>query len=181
MPPDADPLGEPDADPLGEEAAGWWFDEPIAGDRNSWAIPAAHGSYRGIDLERLDPGDEDDLMLLMEARHPELGAALRSDTDMVVNGEPMNPRLHVTMHHIVARQLLGDDPPQTWQTVQRLAAQGYDWHNIMHMIATLVAQDIHRTMTERQPFDVGDYVRRLEALPGDWPPPSARPPSARLT
>ena len=37
------------------------------------------------------------------------------------------------MHQIVANQLLADDPPETWQTVQRLDGLGYDWHTIMHM------------------------------------------------
>jgi hypothetical protein len=53
------------------------------------------------------------------------------------------PRLHVALHQVVANQLLADDPPQTWQTVRRLARLGYDWHNIMHMIATLVTEDVY--------------------------------------
>lgn len=48
-----------------------------------------------------------------------------------------------------------------------------DWHNIMHMIADLAAEDVHRAMTEDRRFDAGDYVRRLNALPGDWPAPEA--------
>jgi uncharacterized protein DUF1841 len=148
-----------------------WFDEPDPGDRRSWAIPAGHGTYQEIDLEFLDPDDENDLILLIEARHPELGDALQRGADMIVDGEPFNPRLHVTMHQIVANQLLADDPPEVWQTVQRLARLGYDWHNIMHMIAALVAEDIHRTMAEKKRFDADDYVRRLNALPGDWPSP----------
>jgi hypothetical protein len=31
------------------------------------------------------------------------------------------------MYQIVANQLLADDPAETWQTVHRLAALGYDW------------------------------------------------------
>ena len=38
------------------------------------------------------------------------------------------------MHQVVVDQLLADDPPETWQTVQRLVGLGYDWRNIMHMI-----------------------------------------------
>ena len=70
-----------------------------------------------------------------------------------------------------ADQLLTDDPPETWQAVQRLGALGYDWHNIMHMIAAVVSDDIYRAMKENQPFDPGDYARRLNELPGEWPPP----------
>jgi hypothetical protein len=75
------------------------------------------------------------------------------------------------LHGVVANQLLTDDPPETWQTVQRLAGLGYDWHNVMHMIMELVTEDIYRTMAEKRPFDRADYIRRLNALPGDWPPP----------
>ena len=83
----------------------------------------------------------------------------------------MNPTLHVALHGVVANQVLGDDPPETWQTVRRLAGLGYDWHNVMHMIMELVSEDISRAMTEKRPFDREDYARRLHALPGDWPPP----------
>ena len=72
---------------------------------------------------------------------------------MTVDGEPFNPRLHVAMHQIVANQLLADALPETWRTVQRLADLGYDWHNVMHMIASLVSEDVHRALTEHSAFD----------------------------
>jgi hypothetical protein len=114
----------------GEEAARW-FDEPEPGSRRSWAVPPAHGTYRGRDLELLDPGDEDERTLLIEARHPEFAAALQGGGDVIVDGEAVNPRLHVAMHQVVASQLLAGDPPETWQAVQRLAGLGYDWHTII--------------------------------------------------
>jgi len=154
-----------------EDATDCWFDAPEPGDRRSWAVPRAHGSYQGLDLELLDPGDEDERVLLIEALHPEFTDALHGVEDVNVAGETVNPRLHVAMHQVVANQLLADDPPQTWQTVQRLAGLGYDWHNIMHMIATLVTEDVYGALKEhRQPGPVA-YARRLSELPGDWPPP----------
>jgi Domain of unknown function (DUF1841) len=134
-------------------------------------MPPGHGTFRGLDLERLDPADEDQLMLLIEAQHPELSDALRSGEELVGDREPMNPRLHIAMHEIVANQLLANDPPETWLTVQRLARAGYDWHNIMHMIAAVVSDDLYAALTEEQQFDAADFVRRLARLPGDWPPP----------
>jgi hypothetical protein len=145
----------------------------VPSDRLSWAVPAAHGSFQGLDLERLDPADEDERILLLEAFHPGFEDALRGDEEMVVGGEPFSPRLHITLHQIVAAQLLVGDPPETWQTVQRLAGLGYDWHNIMHMIARLVSDDIYSAMSEDRRFDPGGYPRRLSELPGDWPPPRA--------
>ena len=150
---------------------GCWFDEPRPGDRRSWAVPPAHGTYQGLDLELLDPGEEDERALLIEARHGEFADALQGDDDVMLDGEPVNPRLHVAMHQVVANQLLADDPPETWQTVQRLAGLGYDWHNIMHMIAALVTEDVYWALKEHRQPDPAVYARRLGELPGDWPPP----------
>jgi hypothetical protein len=154
-----------------EETADCWFDEPEPDDRRSWVLPRAHGIYQGLDLELLDPGDEDDRALLIEALHPEFAGALRGEDDVIAGGETVNPRLHVAMHQVVANQLLAGDPPQTWQTVQRLAGLGYDWHNIMHMIASLVTADVYGALTEHRQPDPATYARRLSELPGDWPPP----------
>jgi len=157
-----------------EETTDCWFDEPEPGDRRSWAVPCAHGSYQGLDLELLDPGDEDDRALLIEAQHPEFAYTLHGEDDVIVGGETVNPRLHVAMHQVVANQLLADDPPETWQTVQRLAGVGYDWHNIMHMIASLVTEDVYLALKEHRQPDPAAYARRLRKLPGDWPPPTVR-------
>jgi hypothetical protein len=124
-----------------------------------------------IDLELLDPDSEDDRMLLIEALHGEYAEALESDDEMIVNGGPFSPRLHLTMHQVVANQLIANDPLETWQTVQRLAGLGYDWHNTMHMIAAVMTEDVQRALTGNQPFDRAGYVMRLSELPGDWPPP----------
>jgi hypothetical protein len=135
-------------------------------------MPQGHGTYEGIELASLDPSDEGELTVLIEAWHAEFGAALEDGGELVGDdGEPFSPSLHVTVHQVVANQLLADDPPVTWQTVQRLAALGYDWHNIMHLIGSVVAEDLHRAITERRPFDAADYARRLHDLPGDWPAP----------
>jgi hypothetical protein len=124
-----------------------------------------------MDLELLDPSDEDERTFLLEAMHAEYEDALRDGMEMVVDGEAFSPRLHVTLHQIVANQLMADNPPEAWQTVQRLAALGYDWHNIMHMIGRLVSGDIYQIMHEHSAVDPSDYARRLGELPGDWPPP----------
>jgi Domain of unknown function (DUF1841) len=138
--------------------------------------PVGHGRSRGVELEWVDPSDEDQLMLLLEAWHAQLGDALASGEEMIVEGEPFNPRLHLAMHQIVANQLLADDLPEAWQTVQRLAGLGHDWHNIMHMIARVISDDVYGALSENREIDPADYAHRLERLPGAWPPPqSARP------
>jgi hypothetical protein len=155
----------------GDETTDCWFDEPDPVVRSSWAVPPAHGTYEGLQLELLDPGNEDEREFLIEALHPEFADALRSGEDVIIDGEQVNPRMHVAMHQVVANQLLADEPPETWRTVQRLDGLGYDWHNMMHMIAALVAEDVYRSMQEHGQPDPTDYARRLNELPGDWPPP----------
>src|SRR5271166_1776770 len=157
---------------VAEEDTDCWFDEPLPGDRRSWAVPPGHGSYRGLDLERLDPHDEDERTFLLEAQHLDMAEALERHEEMTGgDGEPFNPQLHVTLHQVVANQILADDPPETWQTVQRLAGLGYDWHNVMHLIMGPVTEAVWNALAEKRSFDRADYLRQLAELPGDWPPP----------
>ncbi len=55
--------------PVRQHAGTCWFDKPAAGDRRSWAAPPGNGIYRGMDLELLDPGDDEELGFLIEALH----------------------------------------------------------------------------------------------------------------
>ena len=152
--------------------AAYLLGDPVPGDRRSWAAPPAHGLYRGLELEELDPDDEDQLTFLLEAHHPELADALSQHEEMVTaSGDVINPTMHVLLHVVVAQQILAEDPPQTWQAVQRLAGLGYDWHNVMHMISELVSNDLWQAQAEGRAPDPADYVRRLGELPGDWPSP----------
>jgi hypothetical protein len=94
----------------------------------------------------LFPGQESFICLAFPQRteriYRQLGKGLRRDEDVLVDGELVNPRLHIAMHQVVAKQLLADDPPETWQAVQRLSGLACDWHIVMHMIAALVSNDI---------------------------------------
>jgi hypothetical protein len=59
----------------------------------------------------LDPDDEDERTFLLEAQHPDMEEAPEHHEEMTgPDGQPMKPRLHVTLHLVVANQLLADDP-----------------------------------------------------------------------
>jgi len=96
------------AAPSGCSKHGSTFATPIRCDRLSKAVPPAHGTYRGLDLELLDRGEEDERAVLIEARHREFADALQGDDHVMLGGEPVNPRLHVAMHQVVANQLPAD-------------------------------------------------------------------------
>jgi hypothetical protein len=71
----------------------------------------------------------------------------------------VNPRLHLAMHQVVANQLLAGDPPETWRTVQHLAGLGYDWHNIMHMIASQVVMRLLSPVKAGTPEHISPSLR----------------------
>ena len=56
----------------GGETTDCWSTSPAPLTGALGLVPPAHGIYRGLDLELLDPGNEDERMLLIEAQHPEL-------------------------------------------------------------------------------------------------------------
>jgi Domain of unknown function (DUF1841) len=60
----------------------------------------------GIDPALLDPADEDERRLLIQAEHPELRRALKEGRrEIRVGRDIINPVLHISMHEIVANQL----------------------------------------------------------------------------
>ncbi|MGQ0802347.1 MAG: DUF1841 family protein [Actinomycetota bacterium] len=147
-------------------------------DQRNWLFPPRTGTMRGIDLSALDPADEDDRRLLIEAEHPELRSALdRGAHEITLRGQVVNPQLHLAMHEVVANQVWDDDPPQVWIAAQRLLAAGYDRHDILHMLASAVSGEVWSTLHEGEPHDRDRYLTALDALPGSSfaAPESPRP------
>lgn len=137
--------------------------------RHHFACPPARGRSQGIELEYLDPADADERRILIEAEHPELHRALRrGDDEIVVGGQPMSPRLHIAMHEIVANQLWDDDPPETWETAQRLVARGYERHEVLHMLCSVVARETWSVMAAGAASDPARYVAALDELPESY-------------
>ena len=131
--------------------------------------PPARGRYRGIELEYLDPAEPDERQILIEAEHKELHAALkRGDEEIFVAGTPMNPRLHITFHEIVANQLWDDDPPELWATAQRLLGLGYERHEVLHMLCSVVVHQVWGVMDSGRPTDPARYVAALDELPESY-------------
>jgi hypothetical protein len=120
-------------------------------------------------LELVNLVDPDARSIAIRADHPELDHALADGRDSVtVGGEPMNIRLHLAMHEIVANQLADGDPPEVYETAKRLLAAGYDRHEVLHMLARPMASQIHVTLADQQPYDQAQHVAALRALPASW-------------
>jgi Domain of unknown function (DUF1841) len=147
--------------------------------RLAFAIPAVEQDLDDLDTGLLDPADADDRALLIRAAHPEL------DTDQettVIGGREINPRLHLTLHEIVATQLAEDDPPEAWATAQRLGRLGYGRHEILHMLGAAMSTQIWEALHNRREYDADEHRAALAALPESWErqrPGGPAPPAAR--
>ena len=122
----------------------------------------------------LDPADPDDRAQLIRAAHPELDTDLESVT---IDGSELNPRLHLSVHEIVAAQLADDDPPEVWATAQRLRRLGYGRHEILHMLGAAIAPQLWAAMHDQRDYDLDQHRSALAALPDAWERerPAARP------
>lgn len=125
-------------------------------------------------LEQLDMHidaltDPDARSAAIRADHPELDQALRDGREEVLmDGKPVSVRLHLAMHEIVANQLADNDPGEVFETAGRLRDAGYDRHEIMHMLAAPLTEQIFGALTHQTTYDREKHVAELRTLPGSW-------------
>ena len=146
--------------------------------RLAFAIPSPP-EEDAVDLGLLDPADPDDRSLLIAAAHPELDTELET---VVIDGREMNPRLHLTIHEIIATQLADDDPPEVWATAQRLRRLGYGRHEILHMLGAAMTPQLWAALHDQRAYDLDEHRAALAALPDSWErarPGGPAPPAAR--
>ena len=159
--------------------------EPSLEERLAVALPPLtdRGRRRAVDegwhLELLDARDPDEREALIRLAHPDLDDAIEEGVEELrVNGVPMNPRLHLAIHEMVATQIIDGDPPEVFETARRLLALGRDPHVVLHMLASVASTQIWMALHERQEFQREDHLAALAALPESWDE-QARPKPAR--
>lgn len=106
--------------------------------RRAFAFPVLQGRHGDVDLSDLDPGDPVDRRTLVLMEHVEQDEA------------------HVDGHLKLAALLWQGDPPELWDTAQRLLDQGFTRQDVLHMLMDVLAR-----VGERQPA----LRRALAALP----------------
>ena len=137
------------------------------GDRRR--LVADRDALAALDLKLEQLSDPDVRSVVIRHEHPEFEEALREGRREIERSDgPMNPRLHLTMHEIVATQLWDDSPPEVWDTAARLRGAGYERHEILHMLARPVSDQVWGALQDERPYDHGRHVAALQALPGAW-------------
>lgn len=134
----------------------------------------------GLELSVDDLADPDLRSYVIRHEHPEFEDALEDDVGEIDLGYgPINPRLHLTMHEIVATQLWDGEPPEVWETAVRLGAAGYERHEILHMLSRPVSDQVWAALRDQAPYDKARHVAACEpclALGSGsdrpWRPPS---------
>ena len=100
--------------------------------------------------------------------HPELRRAMDEDTlpDEIVDevGNVMNPRLHLTLHAMVERQIAADEPPGVAAIARELAQRGVSHHEIRHAIGQPLTKQIWYMQKEGCPFDEDRYLGQLQNI-----------------
>ncbi|HEY3480195.1 MAG TPA: DUF1841 family protein, partial [Streptomyces sp.] len=132
-------------------------------DRRIFAMPYVGATVGGEDYPQLDPADPDDRRLLIEGEHPEYHQVL---TDPAAGDEigGVNPRLHLSIHEIVANQLWADDPPEVWQAARRLRDRGVDRHEILHRLMAAAVDQLHGALTSGTAADMAAYAGALDRI-----------------
>jgi len=121
----------------------------------------------GLTIDEL--ADPDVRSAVIRCEHPEFERALQEHHDEIELGDgPMNPRLHLAMHEIVATQLWDDSPPEVWDTAVRLLDAGYDRHEILHMLAGPVVDHVWGALHDKRPYDRERHLDALRGLPDSW-------------
>jgi len=64
--------------------------------------------------------------------------------------------------------VLADEPPEMWQTATRLTDAGYERHEVLHMLASVVSEDVYAALHDNQPHNPARTRAALAALPESW-------------
>jgi hypothetical protein len=110
---------------------------------------------------------EDEAFELAWEMHPDLNRMRLKDTlpEEMVDGEGnvWSPRMHIDMHVIVERQLANNDPDGIADRAIKYEREGkLDSHEIRHMLAAAVSEQVWYMSKEGRPFSSERYFDDIE-------------------
>jgi len=92
--------------------------------RRAFAFPVLEGWHEGVDLSALDPADPADRRALLAADH--------------ATPAPGGVGRHIERHLVLADRLWRGDPPELWETAQRLLDAGQERHLVLHALMAVL-------------------------------------------
>ncbi len=111
---------------------------------------------------------EDEAYTIALNDHPQWRQQLEDETlpDEIMgdDGEPMSPRMHLTIHAIVERQLSADEPEGVVEIAEQLKQLNFSRHEIRHEIGRAVVNQMWCMQKEGCEFDEGRYLAELKEI-----------------
>ena len=111
---------------------------------------------------------EDEAMRIALKSHPQWRSQWERGTlpDEIVgeDGQPMSPRMHITVHTIVERQLAADEPKGVVAIARELEQLGLSRHEVRHAIGQAVANQFWYMSKEGRTFDTDLYLAELREI-----------------
>ncbi|MDO8683916.1 MAG: DUF1841 family protein [Armatimonadota bacterium] len=121
-------------------------------------------SKQGVLPMNDDFGDDDtELYEKFIDEHPEFADVMDHD-EVLINGEPVSPRLHWLIHHVVENQLAHNDPPEAPEALRRLMNGGMNRHEAVHALAGVAVKFLHGSLKSRKQVEREKYSLALRKL-----------------
>lgn len=83
------------------------------------------------------------------------------------DGNPWNPGMHLQMHAVIEAQIANDEPTGIAGIAQRLAELGVDHHEIRHLMAQPLVDQIWEITRNDMEFDEPKYMRDQQKIVED--------------
>lgn len=110
-----------------------------------------------VEIEKSVLDEHPEFRILLERLH-----RLHSGQDLIVGG--VNPLVHLTLHSLLENQLRIGKPPETRAALEVLMEQGFSRHRALHILASLLVEEMYPALHDKRSFDNDRYVRRLLLL-----------------
>lgn len=104
------------------------------------------------DLADYDLADESDRMLVVERFLP-------------VPSGPLSAGARTAIRTIAVTQILNDDPPATWQAVERMRSAGLDRDAVLSQLAMVISENAIDALSGAEPVDPARLLAGLDSLP----------------
>ena len=108
----------------------------------------------------------DELMMaeIVRRHPPKWRRAHEQGLTLQAAGEDFSPSAHFQMHRVVEKQLRDREPAFVVEAAARLEKSGVDAHEVRHLLAIPVCNQIFRAMQDKLPYDEALHRRELEEL-----------------
>src|SRR6056297_1658583 len=94
----------------------------------------------------------------------ESGRELFVEDFLALPADASDRAARMAVRSVALNQILDDEPPETWQTVERLRGLGLDREQVLSQITMVITRHVLSAL-DGDDFDRGQYTDRLHELP----------------